>query len=86
MKKLRYVNIKIETGSSPILTRKEDSGVIFSVKITEDGYGAVTGIFYVGDKKIHITGLTVEINDELRKSINSVICIMPFLSEPAILR
>ncbi|HPS89387.1 MAG TPA: hypothetical protein PLC35_05365, partial [Methanosarcina vacuolata] len=45
---------------------------IFNAKITEDGYVAVSGIFYVGGKKIHITDRTVEINDTPRQTINGV--------------
>jgi hypothetical protein len=54
------------------LTRREDGNVIFNAGITEDGYVAVNGIFYVGGKKIHITDRKVEINDVPRQTINGV--------------
>lgn len=63
---------EIEIGSGLTLTRKENGAVIFNVRITEDQYVAVTGTFYVGDEKIHITDRTVEINDVSRKSVNGV--------------
>lgn len=63
---------EIEKGNGLTLTRKEDGTVIFNARITEDQYIAVTGTFYVGNKKIHITDRTVEINDMPRKSINGV--------------
>ena len=46
-----------------MLTGKEDGTVIFNARITEDGYVAVTGLFYIGGKKIHISGDTVKIDD-----------------------
>lgn len=63
---------EIEKGTGLNLTRKEDGAVIFNARLTEDQYVAVTGTFYVGDKKIHITDRTVEINDVSRKSVNGV--------------
>jgi hypothetical protein len=55
-----------------MLTRREDGNVILNAKITEDGYVAVSGIFYVGGKKIHITDRKVEINDVPKQTINGV--------------
>lgn len=63
---------EIEVGSGITLTRKEDDAIIFNVRITEDQYVAVTGTFYVGDKKIRVTDRTVEINDTPRQTINGV--------------
>lgn len=63
---------EIEKGNGLTLTRRENGDVIFNAKITEDGYVAVSGIFYVGGKKIRITDRTVEINDTPRQTINGV--------------
>ena len=63
---------EIETENGITLTKRENGDVIFNAKITEDGYVAVSGIFYVGGKKIHITDRTVEINDTPRQTINGV--------------
>jgi len=63
---------EIEKGNGLTLTRKEDGDVIFNARITEDGYVAVSGIFYVGGKKIHITDRKVEIDDMPRQTINGV--------------
>ena len=54
------------------LTRREDGNVILNARITEDGYVAVSGIFYVGGKKIHITDRKVETNDVPKQTINGV--------------
>lgn len=63
---------EIEKGNGLTLTRRENGDVIFNAKITEDGYVAVSGIFYVGGKKIRITDRTVEINDIPKQTINGV--------------
>ena len=63
---------EIEKGNGLTLTRRENGDVIFNAKITEDGYVAVSGIFYVGGKKIRITDRTVEINDTPKQTINGV--------------
>jgi len=63
---------EIEKGNGLTLAIKEDSAVIFNARITEDQYVEVTGTFYVGGKKIHITDRTVEINDVPRKTVNGV--------------
>ncbi|MDI9394170.1 MAG: hypothetical protein QM426_01575 [Euryarchaeota archaeon] len=63
---------KIEKENGFTLTRREDSDIIFNAKITEDGYVAVSGVFYAGGKKIHITDRKVEINDIPRQTINGV--------------
>ena len=63
---------EIEKGNGVSLTRREYGDVIFNAKITEDGYVAVSGIFYVGGKKIRITDRTVEINDTPKQTINGV--------------
>jgi limonene-1,2-epoxide hydrolase len=55
-----------------MLTRREDGNVILNARITEDGYVAVSGIFHVGGKKIHITDRKVEINDVPKQTINGV--------------
>lgn len=63
---------EIENGNGLTLTRKKDDTVIFNVKIIEEGYVAVTGIFYAGGKKIHITDSEVTIDDVPRQTINGV--------------
>jgi hypothetical protein len=63
---------EIEKGNGFTLTKRENGDVVFNAKITEDGYVAVSGIFYVGGKKIHITDRKVEINDTPRQTINGV--------------
>lgn len=63
---------EIEKENGLTLTNRENGDVIFNAKITEDGYVAVSGIFYVGGKKIRITDRTVEINDTPRQTINGV--------------
>lgn len=63
---------EIEKGNGLILTKRENGDSIFNAKITEDGYVAVSGIFYVGSKKIRVTDRTVEINDTPRQTINGV--------------
>ena len=63
---------EIEKGNGLTLTGKENGDVVFNARITEDGYAAVSGIFYVGGKKIHITDRKVEINDTPRQTINGV--------------
>ncbi len=63
---------EIEKENGLMLTRKEDGDVILNVKITEDGYVAVSGIFYAGGKKIQVTDRKVEINDVPRQTINGV--------------
>ena len=63
---------EIEKGSGLILTKRENGDSIFNAKITEDGYVAVSGIFYVESKKIRVTDRTVEINDTPRQTINGV--------------
>lgn len=63
---------EIEKGNGLTLTKKETGDVIFNAKIIEDGYVAVSGIFYVGGKKIHVTDRTVEINDTPRQTVNGV--------------
>lgn len=63
---------EIEKGNGLTLVRKEGGTVIFNARITEDGYLAVTGTFYAGDRKIHITDRTVEIDDTPRQTVNGV--------------
>lgn len=63
---------EIEKGNGLTLTKRENGDVIFNAKITEDGYIAVSGIFYVGGKKIRVTERTVEIDDTPRQTINGV--------------
>ena len=63
---------KIEEGNGLMLTRKEDGAVILNTRITEDGYVAVKGIFYLGDKKIYVADRAIEINDVSRQTINGV--------------
>lgn len=63
---------EIEKENGLTLTKRENGDVIFNAKITEDGYVAVSGIFYAGGKKIHITDRKVEINDIPRQTINGV--------------
>ena len=63
---------EIENVNSLTLTRKKDDTVIFNAKITEEGYVAVTGIFYAEGKKIHITDSKVTIDDVPRQTINGV--------------
>ncbi|MDY9927789.1 hypothetical protein [Methanosarcina sp.] len=63
---------EIEKGNGLTLTRREDGDAIFNARITEDRYVAVSGIFYVGGKKIQITDRKVEINDMPRQTINGV--------------
>ncbi|WP_243684358.1 hypothetical protein [Methanosarcina barkeri] len=63
---------EIEKGNGLTLTKRENGDVIFNAKITEDGYAAVSGIFYVGGTKIRITDRTVEINDTPRQTVNGV--------------
>ncbi len=63
---------EIEKGNGLTLTKRENGDVIFNAKITEDGYVVVSGIFYVGGKKIHITDRKVEINDTPKQTVNGV--------------
>jgi len=63
---------KIEEINGLTLTRKNDGVVIFNVRITEDGYVAVNGIFYAAGKKIHITDREVTIDDVPQQTINGV--------------
>jgi hypothetical protein len=63
---------EIEKEKRLTLTSRENGEVILNVRITEDGYVAVSGIFYAGEKKIHITDRKVEINDTPRQTINGV--------------
>lgn len=63
---------EIDKGNGLILTKKENDDVILNARITEDGYVAVSGIFYIRGKKIHITDRKVEINDTPRQTINGV--------------
>jgi len=59
---------KIEEENGLKLTGRENGDVIFNARVTEDGYVAVSGIFYVGGKKIHVTDRKVEINDMPRQT------------------
>jgi hypothetical protein len=76
--KLTQINKKfdvqgeIEKENGLMLTKRENGDVIFNAKIIEDGYVVVSGIFYVGGKKIRVTDRTVEINDIPRQTINGV--------------
>jgi hypothetical protein len=63
---------EIEIGSGLTLKERESGDVILNARITEDGYLAVSGTFFVGGKKIHITDRKVEINGMLRQTINGV--------------
>ncbi|AKB51648.1 hypothetical protein MSBRW_2395 [Methanosarcina barkeri str. Wiesmoor] len=63
---------ELEKGNGLTLTKRDNGDVIFNAKITEDGYAAVSGIFYVGGKKIRVTDRTVEINDTPRQTVNGV--------------
>jgi hypothetical protein len=63
---------EIEKGNSLTLTRKNDCTVIFNVRITEDGYVTVNGIFYAAGKKIHINDGEVTIDDAPQQTINGV--------------
>jgi len=63
---------EIEKENGLTLTKRENGDVIFNAKIIEDGYVAVSGIFYVGGKKIRVTDRAVEINDIPRQTINGV--------------
>jgi len=63
---------EIEKENGLMLTKRENGDVIFNAKIIEDGYVVVSGIFYVGGKKIRVTDRTVEINDIPRQTINGV--------------
>ena len=63
---------KIEEGNGLTLTRKDDGAIILNARISEDGYLVVTGIFYVGAKKIYIANRAVEIDDMPRQTINGV--------------
>lgn len=61
-----------EEGNGLMLIEKGNDDVILNARITEDGYVAVSGIFYIGGKKIHITDRKVEINGVPRQTINGV--------------
>ncbi len=63
---------EIEKENGLTLIKRENGDVVFNAKITEDGYVAISGIFYVGGKKIHITDSEVEIDDTPRQTINGV--------------
>ena len=63
---------EIKKGNGLTLTRREKGDVIFNARITENGYLAVSGIYYVEGKKIYITDRKVEINDTPRQTINGV--------------
>src|SRR5271157_2798357 len=66
------VHGEIEIGNGLTLTKKNDGTVIFNVRITEDGYVTVNGIFYAAGKKIHTADSEVTINDALQQTINGV--------------
>ncbi|MDD2338992.1 MAG: hypothetical protein PHG79_01695 [Methanosarcina sp.] len=63
---------EIEKRNGLTLIKKETGDVIFNARITEDGYVAVSGTFYVEGKKIYITDRKVEINDTPSQTINGV--------------
>jgi hypothetical protein len=63
---------EIEKENGLTLIKRENDDVVFNAKITEEGYVAISGIFYVGCKKIHITDREVEIDDTPRQTINGV--------------
>lgn len=63
---------EIEKGNGLTITERESCDVILNARITEDGYVAVSGTFYVGSKKISIADRKVEINDTPRQTINGV--------------
>ncbi len=66
------VHGEIEIENGLILTRKNDGTVIFNVRITEDGYVTVNGIFYAAGRKIHTAGSEVTIDDASQQTINGV--------------
>ena len=63
---------EVEKGNGLTLTRKKDGTVLFSARITEDQYIAVSGVFYVEGKKIYVTDRKMEINDVPRQTVNGV--------------
>ena len=66
------VHGKIEKENGLTLTRKNGGTVIFNVRITEDGYVTVNGIFYAAGKKIHTADSEVTIDDAPQQTINGV--------------
>ena len=66
------VHGKIEKENGLTLTRKNDSTVIFNVRITEDGYVTVNGIFCAEGKIIHTADSEVTIDDVPQQTINGV--------------
>lgn len=63
---------EIERGNGFTITRKNDGKIFFNARITEDGYLAVTGDFYVNNKEIQISADTVKIDREIRQTIKGV--------------
>ncbi|MGB9133099.1 MAG: hypothetical protein WCB90_10885 [Methanosarcina sp.] len=62
----------IEKGLGFMIKGKEDGNIIFSAKITRDGYVAVTGNFHAGGKKLLISDETLRINDVSQENVNYV--------------
>lgn len=63
---------EIETENGLTLKERENGNIVLNARITEDGYVAVNGIFYVEGNKINISDRKVEINDTPRQTINGV--------------
>ncbi|MFZ2497483.1 hypothetical protein [Methanosarcina sp.] len=60
---------------------KEDGNIIFSAKITRDGYVAVTGNFHAGGKKLFISDETLRINDVPQENVNYVGAMAIYIQE-----
>jgi hypothetical protein len=63
---------KIESETGLTVTKKEGNTVIFNARITEDGYIAVAGTYYIKGKKIEISDSEIKIDGELRQTIKGI--------------
>jgi hypothetical protein len=63
---------KIESETGITIRKKENNTTIFSARITEEGYIALTGTYYVKGKKIEISDSDVKIDGESRQTIKGI--------------
>lgn len=62
----------IEQGLGFMIKGKKDGKILFNARTTKEGYAAVTGTFYAGNKKIYVTDEVLRINDESQENVNFV--------------
>lgn len=63
---------EIESETGLTVRKKGDNATIFSARITEEGYIAVTGTYYIKGKKIEISDSDVKIDGEPRQTIKGI--------------